>query len=342
MPRVQTSKTGVDYLLATLKEKDRVFSQAALWKIPHTSGREDINLKVGRYRKGPPGSQSLEADQPKSELTLDFDELQVLVSFLQENYEPFKSGERNYVALSKATSPKEASRLRALFANPDRRELIELLVDHDVIPQDLVLGLQHRRRVKAVQQLTEMLARDLPEHNWQGWFKANDWVLGSEYVRVLDERPIDSNNIADYLVEAYDGFLDIVEIKRPGGALRFWATSLDHGNYVPHTDLVKAITQVSNYLFEVEREANSVKFMKRMGGVSTIKPRSVLIFGRSDDWNDRQHEACRILNATFHNLTILTYDHVLKRARRMLGDWPTFVEGPSGKARTSPRTLSDS
>jgi hypothetical protein len=42
-------------------------------------------------------------------------------------------------------------------------------------------------------------------------------VLGSEFVRVLDERTIDPRNVADYLVEAFDGFLDIIEIKRPGG-----------------------------------------------------------------------------------------------------------------------------
>jgi hypothetical protein len=49
------------------------------------------------------------------------------------------------------------------------------------------------------------------------WFAENDWVLGSDFVRVLDERAIDTENVADYLVEAYDGFLDIIEIKRPGG-----------------------------------------------------------------------------------------------------------------------------
>jgi hypothetical protein len=132
-------------------------------------------------------------------------------------------------------------------------------------------------------------------------------------------RQIDVGNIADYLVEAYDGFLDIIEIKRPGPEVRFWESSLDHGNYVPHAELTKAITQVSNYLFEIEREANSVKFLERIGGVSTIKPRCVLIFGRSDGWDEAQHRACRIMNSTYHNLTVLTYDHVVRRAYRMVG-----------------------
>ena len=35
-------------------------------------------------------------------------------------------------------------------------------------------------------------------------------------------------------MEAYDGFVDLIEIKRPEGKLKFWADALDHGNYIPH------------------------------------------------------------------------------------------------------------
>ena len=120
-------------------------------------------------------------------------------------------------------------------------------------------------------------------------------------------------------MEAYDGFLDVVEIKRPEGGLNFWAPTLDHGNFVPSTELTKAITQASRYIYEVEREANSVKFLQRVGGVKTVKPRCILVFGRSNDWNAQQAEAYRIMNASFHNLTVLTYDHVFARARRICG-----------------------
>jgi hypothetical protein len=119
-------------------------------------------------------------------------------------------------------------------------------------------------------------------------------------------------------MEAYDGFLDLVEIKRPEGQLRFWADAKDHGNYIPHTTLIKAITQASRYVLEVEREANSVKFLERIGGVKAIKPRCVLIYGRSNEWTAEQREAYRVLNASYYNLTIMTFDHVLDRAKRIL------------------------
>lgn len=164
-----------------------------------------------------------------------------------------------------------------------------------------------------------MLKADAREHDWQRWFSKNNWILGSDFVRVVDERAIDTQNIADYLVQAFDGFLDIIEIKRPGGGLRFWAPSLDHGNYIPSNDLIKAITQANTYVFELEREINSQKFKERVGGVRTAKPRCVLVFGRSHDWKDDERRAFRILNASHHNLSIMTYDHVLSRAKRIVG-----------------------
>ena len=293
-------------------------TEAFLWKIAHKSGTQDISLKVGRY-KFAGGKKVPETDVPKSELTLDVEEFNALLEFLRDNLEPFRAGARKWIPLDEGLHPGQVEQLRLLFSDPDTGRLVEFLDAHDILPSDLVKSIEHQKRCRAVGELERLLEQDLTESPWQAWFKENDWVLGTEFVRVLDEQTIDVGHIADYLMQAYDGFLDLVEIKRPEGGLRFWADKLDHGNYIPHTDLVKAITQATRYVYEVEREANSVKFLERLGGVKAIKPRCVLIFGRSDDWNDEQREAYRMLNASYHNLSVLTFDHVLDRARRMLG-----------------------
>ncbi len=49
-----------------------------------------------------------------------------------------------------------------------------------------------------------------------------------------------------------------------------------------------------------------------------VKPRSTLVFGRSYQWKEEENEAYRILNSGYHNLLIITYDHVLDRAKRIL------------------------
>ncbi len=310
-------------LFKILLEKANTITRAAFWKIAHNTAKEDVCLKLGRYIKPKDfisihDEEQLESLKPKSELTLNHNEFKSLIDFLQENYEPFRKGVKAFIPLDQPFDIENANQIRALFSLPNKDEVIKFILNNNVIPGDLVLGLRHSQRLRAINKFENMLTKDLVEAEWQKWFQSNSWVLGSQFVRILDERSIDTENISDFLMEAYDGFLDVVEIKRPNGELQFWASTQDHGNYVPSSDLVKAVTQASIYIYEVEREANSVKFLEKVGGVKTVKPRCILIFGRSSDWNDDQIKAYRILNANYHNLTILTYDHVLTRARRMV------------------------
>lgn len=310
-----------DKLIWKLKDKKTVLTRAYFWKIPHNTSDDEVFLKLGRYKKPKDYWDEEELDNldPKSELTLDGEEFNALIGLLQKHYEPFKEGVKAYIPLDRPFEKANAEQVKALFSVPQKAQLIDFILKNDVIPEELEIGLLSAKRLKAISEFELMLSGDLVEPAWQTWFKKNSWILGSDFVRVLDERNIDTSNIADFLMEAYDGFLDVIEIKRPEGGMQFWSKTLDHGNYIPSSDLIKAITQASSYIYEVEREANSVKFLERVGNVKTIKPRCILIFGRSAEWNQKQIEAFRILNSGYHNLTIMTYDHVLERAKRIVG-----------------------
>lgn len=323
MKEIKTSKDGIDYLNAVLQETPLTVTRAILWKIKHNhSENDEIAVKIGRYKKkkGPFNftREALENPKPKSELTLKGEEFKSLLEFIESKYEPFQQGVQKFIPLDEQFEAGNIEHLQAFFGNPEKQELIDFVLGHNIIPDELFVAFNQLTKIRAVDKFKEMLRENLTEHNWQKWFEENDWVLGTDYVRVIDERNIDTENISDFLMEAYDGFLDIVEIKRPDGNLNFWSKSKDHENYIPHQDLVKAITQASKYIYEVEREADSIKFLKKVDSVRTIKPRCVLIFGRSDDWNDEQKESFRILNSNYHNLTIMTYDHILARAERLL------------------------
>jgi len=308
-------------LFKILRNRPRVITKAVFWKIPHNTKKDEIALKLGRYNKPKDwkDTDSPENLNPKSELTLDSEELEALISFLQDNYEPFKEGVKAFLPLNTPYEKSNAEQIKALFSLPDKTKMVNFLLQNEVIPEELSIGLENAKRIRAIKDFEEMLGTNLVESNWQQWFENNSWVLGSEFVQVLNERTIDTKNISDFLMEAYDGFLDIIEIKRPEGGMSFWANSQDHGNYYPSTELTKAITQSSKYIYEVEREANSIKFLERVNHVKTIKPRCILIFGRSNQWDREQVEAYRILNSEYHSLSIMTYDHVLDRAKRMVG-----------------------
>lgn len=323
MTRVKESRGGVGRLEALLKIKKTTLTRAVFWRIPHKTKPHEVHLKIGRYKRTKDESDLavLECDEPKSELTLDEEELENLIQLLRQNYEPLKAGATNYVSLDELDAGSIRD-LRALFRSPDQAKVLQFVLQHKLLPDDIVAAVQHKIRERALAEFEEMLQADAREHDWERWFKTNDWILGSEFVRVLDERRIDASHIADYLMQAYDGFLDLIEIKRPSSELRFWREARDHGNPVPSSHLVAAVSQATTYIYEVEREANSVKFLEATDGVRSVKPRCVLIFGRSHEWDEEERRAYRILNASYHNLTLLTYDHVLERARRILSPTP--------------------
>jgi len=330
MGEIKKSKKGIDYIpIKILLDKTRVVTKALLEKIPHNTKDDEVCLKIGRYKKITTRYgqvQEVESKEPKSELTLNGIELTNLISYLQDNYEPLKEGVSKFISLDDSFSDKNINYLKELFNYSDKNELIELLLKNNVVSNEILLGIEYANRLIAVEEFENMLEKDLREIEWQKWFKKNDWILGSEFVKILDERTIDTKNISDFLMQAYDGFLDIIEIKRPHMDLPFWAKTKDHNNYYPSSELIKAITQSNNYIYEVERESNSQKFIDRVGGIRTIKPRCILIYGRSNDWNNEQKESYRLLNSSYHSLSILTYDQVLERAKRILNISDEFFE----------------
>lgn len=318
--RVHETHRGHRRISAILADKPRTITRAEFLDIlPARSSRKNICFKIGKYNK-PDGFavETLELDNPKSQVSLDREEFQSLTEFLQSNYEPFSQGYDSFIPLGRRFDQETIHALTAIVDSPAKKDLLDFIVNNEILADELMSALQSRTRIKAVEEFKSMLSKDLSEHAWQKWFMRNDWVLGSEFVRVLEERAIDTANITDYLMQAYDGFLDIVEIKRPEGGMKFWADKPDHGNCVQSPHLTKAITQAITYISELEREANSVKFLERVG-IKAIKPRCTLIFGRSEGWDDDQREAYRILNSSFKELSILTYDHVLDRAKRIAG-----------------------
>lgn len=312
MGEIKKSSKGVDYAEpCTLKTKQRVYSQAMLMRIPHHDPENiDISLKIGRYNLQ---FGRITESNPKSELTLDNEELNTLIAYLSQNYVPIELGAGKYISVE-AESAELIEKFKSLIET--QQETAQLLIDNDILTENVFVAATAIKKQKALSEFEEKLTETLPESFWQGWFEQNKWILGSDFAQIIDERHIDTENIADYIMKAFDGFVDLVEIKKPNEML-FWASAKDHDNYVPSAELIKAITQCLNYIYAIEQEANSVKFIEKTNS-KVIKPRCILIYGRSNNWNAEQREAYRILNAAYNQISILTYDHLLKRAKNVL------------------------
>lgn len=150
------------------------------------------------------------------------------------------------------------------------------------------------------------------EEVWQKFFETNSWILGSDFVEVLGERVIDEGSKTDIPVKDYDGFVNIIELKLPDAT--FWTA-----DNMPTSELTRALMQCARYVTELERRMNDKKKTDALGA-DILKPRITLIYGRSISWEKDQKEQFKILNSSFHDIAILSYDHVLERAKKIIGE----------------------
>ena len=76
--------------------------------------------------------------------------------------------------------------------------------------------------------------------------------------------------------------------------------------------------QCMRYERAAEKKSNDHNKISELG-CEIVKPRLTLVIGRSNGWTNEQKENFRLLNASLTNISILTYDHVLLRTRKLVG-----------------------
>jgi len=187
----------------------------------------------------------------------------------------------------------------------------------------LTYKLVQARRVALDEFETSLSDSEKKERNyWQPFLKKNRWMFGLSYFVLLDESRIDLWDTADYLFESEDGFIDIVEIKHPH--IDFWQKDRN-GNYQKYRDFLQqseelkgAITQATNYIFQVEKKFSDPDWCRANGCETPVKPKCTVIFGRSDDWKLEEKTAFRLLNDSLHGIEVITFDHLFNRAEKIL------------------------
>lgn len=295
----------------TLKTKAKTITQMVIWKIPHKTTEPHIELKIGRYgysysRFGDKVINQSENIKHKGELTLDKEELDNMLSILVKH--------KNLKINFKNTENREEENKIIIFLK-ENKDILKQIIEKNIIPEDLLIEKERKNKILAINKFERMLNEKIKEIEWQKWFKKNSWVFTGY---ILNNRKIDGDKIADILLEADDGFLDIIELKLP--ETNFWTKKDSNGNYNPSSELTKAITQTAMYVHKLENKGNDIDSLEKNDFIKTVKPKCTLIFGRSKNWDDEQKKTYRILNSNYHNLQILTYDHVLSRTKRILGD----------------------
>ena len=127
---VKKAQGGAEYISPKiLKRNSKSITRALFWRVSHNSGDVEVCLKLGRYKYTPQGEE-VEITDPKSELTLDHEELNNLAAYLKEHHEPLKEGAAQYILVEGKLSTETAAQLRTFFNKPEKDALLSIIVEN--------------------------------------------------------------------------------------------------------------------------------------------------------------------------------------------------------------------
>lgn len=155
-----------------------------------------------------------------------------------------------------------------------------------------------------------------PEKIFQNWIESNLWIFGIDYIKKHDSRKIALFSEGDLLMESVDGYLDLIELKRPKHELFKFDES--HKCFYPHTSLSQVIGQSLFYLQKLQDYKLNIE---KEYEVKVIMPRIKIIIGRSSNFSDEEKDCLRMLNSNLHSLQIITYDDLVQYGKLILSSF---------------------
>lgn len=149
----------------------------------------------------------------------------------------------------------------------------------------------------------------------QRFLKENIWMFGNDYCYIVENGKINAQNILDLVPKDFESYIDIIEVKLPKEKLFNYDTS--HNNYYSSSDLTKAIAQTQNYIFELENKTEDEEYQKS-NECKIVRPKGIILFGSEQELIEEQKKYLRILNSSFHNIQIITYQQLLEKAKNTI------------------------
>jgi Domain of unknown function (DUF4263) len=165
------------------------------------------------------------------------------------------------------------------------------------------------------------------ENSWQEFLRKYILIFRNTYGEILEKESVAlEGKFPDFiLIDPYN-YLDIYEIKRPDTRLLDYDKSRQ--NYYWHKEMAKAISQVENYIHQVQRNSdtliNDIRRKKSLD-INIVRPRGYIIAGRrSQITSTTMENHFRILNESLKNVDVILYDDLLDGLK-------TFIERVVGK-----------
>ena len=145
----------------------------------------------------------------------------------------------------------------------------------------------------------------------QKFLKENLWMFGNDYSFIIENSKINAKNILDIMPKTSENYADIIEVKLPKEKLFNWDQS--HSNLYPTSHLTKAIAQTQNYIFELEKKMTDEEY-KDIRECNIVRPKGIVLYGSDTELSNEEKNYLRLLNSSYTNITILTYQQLLEKA----------------------------
>lgn len=192
--------------------------------------------------------------------------------------------------------------------------------ENAVIEYQQFNGLKH--------DLLELLKRSdsVSEKVWQEQIHGILRLLYPKYIAGIREvviKGVDRHDKRpDFLLVDANGYIDILEIKKPSVQLLTKQSSY-RNNYVPVRDLAGAIQQIEKYNYclnawgkDGEQELQKQLSSKLPDTVTpkVVNPQGILLLGRSNQFNRQQKDDFELIKRQYkHIAEIMTYDDLIQR-----------------------------
>lgn len=179
-----------------------------------------------------------------------------------------------------------------------------------------------------ITKFEEMLARKLPEGQWQRLFNENPFILnlafGYPVIKIRDQAHVggqtlsgSGTTITDFLVKnGISNNLALFEIKTPQNRL-LNKTPYRDLLYSPANDLVGAISQMLDQKYELQKSIATIKDNSRIHDIESYAMHGVLIIGTTPEGADRQ-KSFEIFRANSKDVSVFTFDELLSKLKLLL------------------------
>lgn len=176
-------------------------------------------------------------------------------------------------------------------------------------------------QIKTLKEIADELKSEIKgtrsESWWQGYIHKNILIIQQGYIHAIDKMNISIGNtkFPDFSLITHDGFLDILEIKKPTTNLLKLDTSRNNNYW--DSEVAKAIIQVENYIENISKYSDAVRsYIKDNMNLElkVVRPRGIILAGDSVKFtSQKQKDDFRLLSQSTKNITFLTYDELVTR-----------------------------